>query len=109
MGASVILKGRGLMISTCFNISDAVKLVNVLIIKYSLHCNLLILNKNKTRIYIYRSSLVNLIGILKPVLTYSVNNIAGFRERSSCFSNFLEEVTRNSYEESSAANLNLPL
>jgi len=75
MGSSVKLKGRGILISICdFNIIDTVKLINVLIIKYSLHCNLLS-SSDKKRIYIYRSSLEHLIRTIKPVFMSSANNM----------------------------------
>lgn len=102
MGGSVLLKGRGLILSTYgLSISDAVFLMNVLRVKYSLSCNLFSLNKDQTRIYIFRSSLVNLIRILKDELTFIKSNIT--KERLSCFSNFLDELARNSYVAPSAA------
>lgn len=88
IGSGVKLKGRGLILSTDgFNIPDTVKLMNVLIIKYSLRCNLLIVN-NKTRIYIYRSSLEDLIRIIKLVLNTSARNIT--KEILSYFSDVLD-------------------
>lgn len=46
MASGIVLKGRGLKISTdSFNISDTVILINVLIIKYRLRCNLLLEKK----------------------------------------------------------------
>ena len=59
---------RGLIINTeDFNIPDVVKLINILIIKYSIHCRLH-LWKNKNTIYIYRSSLKNLIKAIDTVM-----------------------------------------
>ena len=88
MGSGVKLKGRGLILYTdSFNIPDTVKLMNVLMIKYSLRCNLLIVN-NKTRIYIYRSSLEYLIRIIKFVLNTSAGNVT--KEMLSYLSNVLE-------------------
>jgi len=90
IGSSVKLKGRGIEISIYgFNIMDTVKLMNVLIIKYSLHCNLLSSN-DKTRIYIYRSSLEHLIKIIKPVLMFSANNMT--KERLSYICKWLYEI-----------------
>jgi hypothetical protein len=52
MGNGIRLKGRGLKLYTdSFNIPNTVILINVLIIKYGLHCNLL-LEKGKSIIYI---------------------------------------------------------
>ena len=87
-GSSIKLKGRGIVISIYnFNIVDTVKLINVLIVKYSLHCNLLS-SKGRTSIYIYRSSLYHLITIIKPVL--SANNITD--ERLSYICKWLYEL-----------------
>lgn len=63
---SIRLQWRGLMFYTdCINVVDVVKLVNVLIVKYRLQCNL-VLVKNKLIIYIaYRSSMYTLIRIIK--------------------------------------------
>lgn len=72
MGTSKILQGRGLILCTdYFNIVAVVKLINVLIIKYRLHCNLL-LEKDKPRIYIYRNSVDKLIMIIKPYMLSSI-------------------------------------
>lgn len=72
MASSKILRGRGLILCTDnFNIVDVVKLINVLIIKYRLHCNLL-LEKDKPRIYIYRSNMDKLIMIIKPYTLFSI-------------------------------------
>lgn len=99
MGSSVKLKGRGIIISTNdYNIPYIVKLMNVLIIKYSLHCNLLISNNN-TRIYIYRSSLKYLVRTIKSVLISSVINITN--ERLSYFNNLLDEMSKDDYVASS--------
>lgn len=99
MGSSVKLKGRGIIISTSdYNIPYTVKLMNVLIIKYSLHCNLLLSNNN-TRIYIYRSSLKYLITIIKSVLISSVSNITN--ERLGYFNSFLDEMSNDNYVASS--------
>jgi hypothetical protein len=68
---------------------DTVKLMNVLIIKYSLHCNLLSSNV-KTRIYIYRSSLEHLISIIEPVLMFRANNMT--KERLSFICKWLYEI-----------------
>ena len=90
IGSGVKLKGRGLILSTDgFNIPDTIKLMNVLVIKYSLRCNLLIVN-NKTRIYIYRSSLEYLIRVIKLVLNTSARNIT--KEILSYFSCVLDEL-----------------
>lgn len=63
-GGSLKLQGRGIILYTNnFNVIDVVKLINVLIIKYRLNCNLLMV-KNKPRIYIFRSSLNNLMMII---------------------------------------------
>nr|QBM09620.1 hypothetical protein [Dactylella sp.] len=63
-GGSLKLQGRGIILYTDgFNLIGVVKLINVLIIKYRLNCNLLIEN-NKPKIYIFRSSLNNLITII---------------------------------------------
>lgn len=71
-GSSVRLQGRGLILCTdYFSISDVVKLINVLIIKYRLQCNLLLV-KGKPRIYIYRSCMDNLMIIIKPYILSSV-------------------------------------
>ena len=60
---------RGLIILTeGFNVSDMVKLINVLMVKYLINCKLLFW-KNNPVIYIYRSSLVNLIRIIEPITT----------------------------------------
>jgi hypothetical protein len=101
MGASVTLKNRGLIIYTNeFNIPNIVKLMNILIIKYSLQCKLFTFKNNCTGIYIYRNSMSCLIRILKSVLTSKSNNIT--EERSSCFTTFLE--VHNNYV-ASAANI----
>ena len=72
MGAGLSLQGRGIKLCTKFNnIFDTVKLINVLIIKYRLRCNLL-LEKDKHSIYIYRSSLNTLLMIIKPYMLYSI-------------------------------------
>lgn len=93
MGSSVKLKGRGIRISTDnYNIPYTVKLINVLIIKYSLQCNLLI-SKNKTTIYIYRSSLGCLIKIMQSVLTSNTSNT--IKERTSYFINLLDQMEDN--------------
>ena len=60
MSSGIKLKGRGLnlYIDKDYNIFDAVKLINVLIIKYRLHCKIMSLdNKKRFFIYIYRSSM----------------------------------------------------
>ena len=89
MGSSVKLKGRGILISIYdFNVIDTVKLINILIIKYSLHCNLLI-SSDKKKIYIYRSSIEHLIRIIKPVFISS-DNITG--QQLSYFSKRLYEI-----------------
>ena len=63
-GGSLKLQGRGIILHTDrLNLIGVVKLINVLIIKYRLNCNLLIEN-NKPKIYIFRSSLNNLITII---------------------------------------------
>lgn len=68
MGSSIKLRGRGLKLYIGFlNISDAVKLINVLIVKYGLQCNLL-LEIDKRCIYIYRSSLNLLFVSIKPYM-----------------------------------------
>ena len=68
MGSGISLQGRGIKLCTNFNnISDTVKLINVLIIKYRLRCNLLI-EKDKNSIYIYRSSLNTLLMSIKPYM-----------------------------------------
>lgn len=72
MAASKILQGRGLILyADNFNVVDVVKLINVLTIKYRLHCNLLI-EKNKPRIYIYRSNMDKLVIIIKPYTLFSI-------------------------------------
>lgn len=72
MSSGVILKGRGIILCTdYFSISDVVKLINVLIIKYRLHCNLLLV-KDKPRIYIYRNCVDNLRMIIKPYIFCSI-------------------------------------
>jgi len=59
--SGVRLKGRGLIlyIDKDYNIIDTVKLINVLMIKYRLHCYIMSLgdSKNRFAIYIFRSSL----------------------------------------------------
>lgn len=68
MGSGIRLKGRGIRLYTNFNnLFDSVKLINVLIIKYQLRCNLL-LEKDKHIIYIYRSSLDTLLMSIKPYM-----------------------------------------
>lgn len=60
---------RGLIILIeGFNVPDVVKLINVLMVKYRINCRLLFF-KNNPVIYIYRLSLVNLIGIVEPIMT----------------------------------------
>lgn len=72
MGSSIKLRGRGLKLYIgFFNILDAVKLINVLIVKYGLQCNLL-LEKDKRCIYIYRSSLNLLFVSIKPYMISSM-------------------------------------
>nr|QID02739.1 LAGLIDADG endonuclease [Orbilia oligospora]QID02807.1 hypothetical protein [Orbilia oligospora] len=76
-GGSLKLQGRGIILYTDgFNLIGVVKLINVLIIKYRLNCNLLMEN-NKPKIYIFRSSLNNLITIINQtnisILQYGVN------------------------------------
>lgn len=69
-GAGIMWKsgGRGLILYVLdLNVSDIVKLINVLIIKYSINSRLLVW-KSKCTIYIYRSSLVNLIKIIEPIM-----------------------------------------
>lgn len=83
MSSGIKIKGRGLKlyIDNDFNIIDAVKLINVLIVKYRLNCTILSegkpLNnkdglKNNTGlyrlvIYIYRSSLSQIEKFIKGV------------------------------------------
>ena len=68
MGSGISLQGRGIKLYTNFNnIFDSVKLINVLMIKYRLRCNL-ILEKDKYSIYIYRSSLNTLLMSIKPYI-----------------------------------------
>jgi len=68
MGSGISLQGRGIKLCTNFNnIFDNVKLINVLMIKYRLRCNL-ILEKDKYSIYIYRSSLNTLLMSIKPYI-----------------------------------------
>lgn len=76
MGSGISLQGRGIKLCTSFNnISDTVKLINVLIIKYRLRCNLLI-EKDKHSIYIYRSSLNTLLMSIKPhMLPFMIKQI----------------------------------
>lgn len=76
MGSGIRLKERGIKIDNNFNnLFDTVKLINVLIIKYRLHCNLL-LEKDKHIIYIYRSSLDTLLISIKPyMLPYIVKKL----------------------------------
>ena len=91
IGSSIKLKERGIVISIYdFNTVNTVKLINVLMVKYSLHCNLLS-SKGRTSIYIYRSSLYHLITIIKPVL--SANNITD--ERLSYICKWLYELMGN--------------
>nr|QBM31568.1 hypothetical protein [Arthrobotrys musiformis] len=76
-GGSLKLQGRGIILYTDgFNLIGVVKLINVLIIKYRLNCNLLMEN-NKPKIYIFRSSLNNLITIINQtnisILQFGVN------------------------------------
>ena len=60
---------RGLIILTeGFNVPDVVKLMNVLMVKYLINCRLLFW-KNSVVIYIYRSSLVNLVRAIEPIMT----------------------------------------
>lgn len=71
MGSGIRLQGRGLILCTdCFNLPDVVLLINVLVIKYRLQCNL-IFNESKPRIYIYRSSYNSLMVSLKPYTFFS--------------------------------------
>jgi len=68
MVSGVRLGGRGLLIyANTFSISDALTLINILIIKYRLVCNLQ-LDKGRSRIYIFRSSIDTLITHIKPNL-----------------------------------------
>nr|YP_009945120.1 LAGLIDADG endonuclease [Monilinia laxa]QOE17484.1 LAGLIDADG endonuclease [Monilinia laxa] len=62
------LQGRGIKLGADFNGTfDTIKLINVLIIKYRLCCNLQ-LEKDKHSIYIYRSSLNTLAINIKPFM-----------------------------------------
>jgi len=57
MGSGVKLQGRGLLIYVdSFSIPEVVRLINVLIIRYRVVCNMQ-LYKDKRRIYIYHSSI----------------------------------------------------
>lgn len=68
VSSGIVLQGRGFILCTdCFSIRDVVKLINVLIIKYRLHCNLHLF-KGKPHIYLYRSSVDNLMTIIKPYI-----------------------------------------
>ena len=68
--------------------------MNVLISKYPLHCNVLMLNNN-TRIYIYRSSLKHLIRITKYALISSLSH--RINERLSYFNSLLDEMSSDDY------------
>lgn len=62
------LQERGIKLGINFeDILDTIKLINVLIIKYRLRCNLQI-EKDKYSVYIYRSSLNTLFVNVKPFM-----------------------------------------
>lgn len=63
----------GLTICTdCFVISDVVRLMNVLIIRYGLNCTLQKKKDNQFRIYITSSSMPLLISIVTPYMHSSM-------------------------------------
>jgi hypothetical protein len=94
---------RGLIISTDgFNVPDIVKLINVLMVKYLINCRLLFW-KNCAVIYIYRSSLVNLIKIIEPIMTsnkrskFAIWNKLESEIRYSCYTErHIEPTIKNS-------------
>jgi hypothetical protein len=72
MGDGICYKQGGVAICThCYSIPDAVRLMNVLMIKYGLICTLH-MDKGSPRVYISKKSLGVLRGIVKPYLVPSM-------------------------------------
>jgi len=71
--------GNALVLSTdCYSLSDVVRLMNVLIIRYELVCTLHKKRENQYRIYISSRSMPRLKGIVVPymheTMLYKLNN-----------------------------------
>lgn len=68
MGDGAILN-KGLVLCTdIFTLQDVIKLINILIIKYNINCNMIGYKHKKPRIYIMSKSLPDLIKLVRPYM-----------------------------------------
>lgn len=86
MSDGTAIKDGGVLLCTdSFTVQDVCKLVNVLIIKYNLHCTIQFY-KNKPRIYILKKDLPLLQSIVKPYMhPFSMYKLSGGKIRKEKF------------------------